>query len=448
MRRNIVVALAVTAFLALSVAAMPSISRAEPMIPSVNTSTTSTAATQTSAMNEAASRFNARDYDGALNLLRDAVKKNAELPPAQVIMAQLFAQANMSEAARNALEQAVQDEPTDPEAYAMMAGITLRERRFTEAELLFQKANSLVQAFNKSARRKNILQANIYDGLAQLAENRQNWAEAKKQLEAWAKADPNNAGTLEKLAACLVRQKDIPGALQALNQAAKIDAQMLAPDVVVARMCEEAGDREDARKYIASALKAAPNDLKTRLIAAQVAFDAGQLDEAQTQADAALKIDDRAIDAKALRGVIAYFQKDYPLAERLFGEVHLQSPESFLASNNLALALVEQKDTSKKRRALFFAEANTRQFPNSPDVNSTYGWVLYRNGQMEEAERVLRNAISSKGLNPDTAYYLARIDVDHAKLTEAKTLLETALKHVGPFAMRPEAKALFEQLTK
>jgi len=423
-------------------------SMAEPIIPAVDAGTPAGAGAQPQEVTDAIGRFNARDFEGALLRLREAVKKNADLPPAQVIMAQLYARANIPALARNALEQAVLEEPADPEAYMFIADRAVRERRATEAEMVYQKAESLLLKFNKSAKRKGILQAGVCSGLAQVNEARDNWAEAKKQLETWLKIDPTSVAAMQRLAQCLVRQKDLTGALAELRKAAKADPQMLNSEALLARLCEQAGDHENAKKYMALALTAAPKDPKTCLSAAQWAFETGQLELAQAQAAAAMKLDEKSLEAKLLRSLIALFQKDYGTAERYFEEAHLQSPDNFLASNNLALALAEQNDEAKKRRALAYAEANARQFPNSADAASTYGWVLYQLGRLEDADRALRAALSGGSSSPDTAYYLARVDVDRNQPSEAKLLLENALKSTGPFSMRPEAKALLERLRR
>ena len=93
---------------------------------------------------DAVARFKDRDFDGALKLLKEAVKKNADLPPAQVILAQLFSQANIPMGVRNALEQTVVESADDPEAYVIMGDIALRERQVTAASLLYAKAASLI----------------------------------------------------------------------------------------------------------------------------------------------------------------------------------------------------------------------------------------------------------------------------------------------------------------
>jgi tetratricopeptide (TPR) repeat protein len=430
---------------------------AQPMISLPESATPPSAPAQPEEVSIAIARFQAGDPEGALTLLREAAKKDADLSPAQVMMARLCWRANLFPLARDALEKAVREDPADPDAYAMMADIAVRERRVTEAELAYQKAESLLAKFDKSAKRKSDLQPVIYNGLASVAEARDNWAEAQRQLDAWLKVDPDNAAVMQRLARSLVQQKKVTDALEELKKATKADPTGAArgiqrgtviPEAIVARLCEQAGDRGNAKIYMALALAAAPKDPMTRLAAARWALETEQFDEAQRQVDAAMKLDEKSLEALILRGAIAAFQKDYRTAERYFDAARLQAPENFVASNNLALALVEQKDETKKRRALGYAEENVKRFPKSADAISTYGWVLYKSGRLDEADQALRAAMSGGMSSPDTAYYLARLDVDRNRADEAKMLLKGAMKTPGPFAMRQEAKLLLEQLNK
>lgn len=419
---------------------------AQPMISGADSATPPSSSTQPEEVTGAIARFQAGDPDGAIKLLRDAAKKNPDLSPVQVMMARLYLRANVPAAAWNCLEKAVIEDPNDPDAYVMMADIALRERRITEADLAYQKAEALLAKFDKSAKRKDDLQAPIYNGLASVGEARENWAEAQRQLQAWLTIDPNNVNVMQRLARCLVQQNNLTDALAELKKAAKVDPKLLTPEAILARLCEQAGNRESARKYMIQALIEAPKDLNTRLAAARWAFETEQFAEALKQVEAAMKQDSKSFDAKILRGMIAAFQKDYRTAEGYFEQAHLQSPEDFRASNNLALALAEQKDRSKWGRAKLVAEENKNRFPKSAEALSTYGWVLYRLGQVEEADKYLWAAISGGSFSPDTAYRLARVELDCNRADKAKTLLETALKTPGPFAMRQEAKALLAQL--
>ena len=65
-------------------------------------------------------------------------------------------------------------------------------------------------------------------------------------------------------------------------------------------------------------------------------------------------------------------------------------------------------DVAVKQRALDYAEANARQYGKSnqaADALSTYGWVLYRLGRLDDAEKVLQNAgyLTQGAANGDAA---------------------------------------------
>jgi tetratricopeptide (TPR) repeat protein len=446
--RRIITGFVVTgAFLTLCLVGTISRSTAEP-IPGADVSAATDDSPQAQVVTAAAERFKDGDLEGTLKILKDAAKKDPDLPPPQIVMTHFFAQARAAARMRYALEQAVIEDPNDPEAYALMGNIAMSEGRITEAELLFEKANSLVAKFDKSKKRKEMLEPAILGGLAAALQARQNWADAQKPLEAWLKLAPKSTAALQQLALCLFKQKNAQGALEKLTAAAALDPKAPAPEAMLAQFYEQDGDRANAKKSMAAALTKAPESFQTRFIAARWALETEQLKDAATQADAALKLDPDSSDAKMLRGVIALFQKDYAKAEEYFKLAHLQAPREFGPSNNLALALIEQKDDAKKSLALEYADGNMKQFPNRAEAVSTYGWVMFQLGKIDEAEKAFQSVAASGNVKPDTAYYIAKVSVARDKKQLAIQWLENAMKSTGPFAMRKEAKALLDELKK
>jgi Tfp pilus assembly protein PilF len=441
---------AVTTVMSLAVCAVLSMSpaAAEPILGEESISVPSGNAAQKSEATDALALFKARDFEGSLRLWKEAAKKNVDMPPAQVIMAQLFLQANMFKESQEALNQAIVDAPGDPEPYMIMAGIAMRDRDLAKAESLFQKASGLLSAFDKSAKRKESLQVLFYGGMAAVAEARKDWAGAQKSLDALTKLDPKNIAARQRLAYCAFQQKNAEGALEILRETTKADPAASIPEIVLAQFYQRVGDLENVKKWMDAALKAAPKNLKTRLAAGYCALEMGRMDEAQKHAIAAMQIDQKSFEAKMLRGLITVCQRDYVAAELFFGSALQQSPDDFVASNNLALALIEQNDPAKTRRALEYAEVNARKYPKSASAASTYGWVLYRTGRLDEAEKALRTAAAAGPMSIDTAYYTARVLVDRDRKADARQLLENALKGTGLSMCRQEAEDLLEQLKK
>lgn len=395
---------------------------------------------------DAVTRFRNGDIDGAKALLVTAAKKYADLPPAEVMLAQLFAAANQGNQVVAWLEEAIKQTPGDPEAYLILGDLAFRGGRVTEAGLMFGKANALLPEFKGAAKRKKALVERISAGLASVAEVGQDWAGAQKHIEAWLAEEPNNANALQRLGRALFQQNKATEALEKFKAAKKASEQVLTPEAILAQLYEAAGDRENAAKMMVAALKAAPNDVPTRLAAAQWSFETEQYDQAKEQAAIALKLDSESLGAKILAGIVALFLKDNKAAEGHFEAAHLQAPANFAASNNLALALAEQDNEAKKRKALEYADVNVRANQNAAEAWSTYGWVLYRLNRLNEAEQALAKAASAGTLSADTAFYIAKVQVDRGQNAKAKELLENALKTKRPFSMRKEAEALLEKL--
>lgn len=396
---------------------------------------------------EAIAKFKANDFDGALKLWKAVVKTNADMPPAQVVMASQFFQANMPDRAKAALESAIADAPNDPEAYLLLGGIMLRDGDVSKADPLLQKAEGLMPAFQSSEKRKNALSPQLHANLAAVAEARGDWAESQKHIETLLKLEPQNTVAMQKLAFCFLKQNDAEKALEKLREAAKLDSDLPPPETLLSQFYQRLNDRKNADKWIAAALATSPKNIKTRLMASQYALETGKLDEARRQSIAATRLDSESLEAKLLQGEIANYEMNFEGAELFFEAVLKRSPDNLPASNNLALALISQDDKSKRQRALEIAEGNFKKYPKMAQVASTHGIVLYRLGRLDEAEMALAGAVSIKETDPETAYVFARIAADRGHKAEAVRLLGVSLKGIRPFMYRQEAEELLERLT-
>jgi tetratricopeptide (TPR) repeat protein len=449
MKRTVVIAVAAWASLTACSVLTPSRLAAEPILGDEGIAVPEEVPAQKLDAADAIALFKAGDYDGSLKLWEEAVKKNPDLPPAQVIMAQLYLRSNMLKEAMAALDKATADAPGDPEAYITQANLAmLVARDLNKADALCQKANQLLAAFSKSEKRKQVLQPQVYRVMAGVAEARKDWAGAEKALEAWLKLDPKNVPAMQRIAFCRFHKKDIDGALAELREAAKIDTTMLTPEAAIAQAYYKMGDLENTKKWMTTAVEVDPDNMKTRLAAGQWALETGQLEVARKHSLAAVRLDPKAQRTKFFRGAIAMFEKDYEAAETYFDLAIKQAPNDFGTRNNLAVALIEQPDDARHRRALELAEANVKQFPKATEAHSTYAWVLYRLGRLDDAEKAIRGAESAARTDVDVAYIMARIAIDRGHKVEAKELLGTALKTTAPALFRPEAESLLKKLSK
>ena len=401
-------------------------------------------------IDNAITRFGDRDIDGCRAILERARNNNPKLPPPGVMMAMLWLNVNQLLPARAELEQTVAKFPSDPEPYLMLADLAFQDRRVTDSAVLFDRATQLTAAFDENPKRKRDFEIRCHAGTAAVAEARQQWETAQKFLKSWIGLDPDNAGAHFRLGNVLFRIGDEKAALAEFQEARKLDAKALQPELALARLYDEDRKKDVAKKWIELALKAAPQDPGVLLAAAQWYQGQSDLETAKGITEKVLAQDAKSLDGKIVRGVIARVARDYATAEKFFTEAHVQSPGNFAASNSLALVLIESESKESQQRAVEMAEANAARYrENSPQqVNAltTLAWVYYKLGRREDAEKILDQIARNNALTSDGAYYAAKLLADRGEKDRARKILEEVLTNEAVFATRPDAMDLLKGL--
>ncbi|MDZ4820920.1 MAG: hypothetical protein SGJ20_18290, partial [Planctomycetota bacterium] len=344
----------------------------------------------------------------------------------------------------------------------------------TNAAVLYEKSAPMIDQFNENSLRKSAFRKRLLNGTATVAESRGEWAKAEKLLRELIAMDDENIGASQRLGRAIFQQAvigDTPEKIKAENKmysdsfqaflaALKHDPKQLNPNIALGQLFEQKaqeniGDqkkfdyyRQKAAGLFKEATSKAPNDQAVLLAAASWALQTSQFKLAEQYADLALKADTNSADAKLARAIVARFLDDSATAEKLLSEAFTQSPANFAIINQLALALIDSQDSSKRGRARDLAEMNFRQYQQSPEALATLGWVYYVTGDLAKAEQALGQLLTANALNADSAYYVAKLFVDRGKLKEAKEILKMALDNPKPFASRIDAQALSMEVDK
>jgi tetratricopeptide (TPR) repeat protein len=403
-------------------------------------------------INNAIGRFRDRDIVGCRALLERARSNNPKLPPPGVMMAVLWLGVNQLQPARGELEDTAVKFPGDPEPYLMLGDLAFQDRRITDADVLFSKATALTTAFSDNAKRKRDFEIRCHAGSAAVAESRKQWDAAQKHLAAWLELDPDNASARQRQGIVLFQLGKPQEALAEFREAKKLDEKAVHPELAMARLYDDAKQRDTAKKLIEQAIKSAPQDPAVLLATAQWYVGQNDLPAATINADNALKLDPKSLEAKVVRGAIARVARDYKTAERFFNEAHVQSPGNFPAGNSLALVLVETDDKESRQRALEMAEANVAMHregsPHQANALTTLAWVYYKLGRREDAEKILSQISQNNQLTTDGAYYVAKLLVDRGEKDRARKILEDVLANEAMFATRADAVDLLAALKK
>lgn len=400
---------------------------------------------------DALTRFQNNDIEAARQLLERAKEKNPKLAPSGVMLARLLFATGQLAPGRAELERAVAVYPNDPEAYLLFGELALRDGRVTDAEALFLKGKALTDEFKENAKRQRNFNMRANAGLTGVAESRDQWELAVKYLKAWLEFDPDSAPAHQHLGRAYFKLGNDKDAYQEFQTAVKLDAQLMNADIMMGQMYEEAKNREQAAKFIQAAVKKNSQNLKVMLDAAVWAMVTNRLTEAQSFADAALKIDPKSVDSQVLRGQIARMTGDLKMAESLLEQAHLQAPSNLNAANQLAIALADQNDPTKRQRALELAQLDLRVSSQGNQLNSealtTLAWVYYRMDKGAEAEELVTKVLQRQVLNADIAYYAAKILQDRGRIDDATTLLEASLRNPAPFIQRQNSADLLKQIS-
>ena len=403
-------------------------------------------------LDKAVTAFNASQFAESLDVLKALYRKFPELVPPRIVLAQWFAQANLGNAVRANLEIGTEEVPADPEAFLLLAEISLRQGSLTAAEALLQLAATKINAYTVNPTRKTNLIRSLYRVTTDLNEARQRWAQMETSIDKQIEVGGRTSELLRKKGIALFQQKKEDDAKKLFIEADRLEVNAeqkgLPADAVMSQLYNSRGDRDNARKSLAAAFAANPTSKEVLGLSIQMSVNDDKLEEAKTLAEKLLAEDPTSPSVKRLRATIALYLDDFLTAEKLFEELLLADPLETQNKNGLALALCEQDSPDKLRRALAYATENVQKESENSEFLGTLGWVLFKAGQLEQSANALRQSAVSGQINAASAYYLARIAVQTGKVDEAKQLLAAALQGGTPFAKRRDAVKLMEVLSR
>lgn len=125
-----------------------------------------------------------------------------------------------------------------------------------------------------------------------------------------------------------------------------------------------------------------------------------------------------------------------------YEQVLKAQPGSVLALNNLAWLYFEDGDA----RAVELAERAYDRAPERAEIIDTYGWLLIKNGRLEQGLSLLEKAAKRSPENGDIRYHLAAGLAEVGDKTRAKQELTALLDSGKSFSEKKAAQALLSEL--
>ena len=168
----------------------------------------------------------------------------------------------------------------------------------------------------------------------------------------------------------------------------------------------------------------------------------GKTSEATSLVAGWLKSNPNDVVLRTYLGDRSLAQKDYKGAMKYYQEVIGLQPQNAVVLNNLAWVADQLKDPA----AIGYAERAFAAAPANPAIKDTYGWILYKKGDLKRSVELLTEAASTASKSVEIRLHLANALVASGDKAGARRELE-AIVQMGPAPpQRAEAEDLLKKL--
>ncbi|MBT8414524.1 MAG: tetratricopeptide repeat protein [Boseongicola sp.] len=410
----------------------------------------------------------------AINALRRALDQEPQDFEAMTLMAQAHQRAGETELAQDMLSLAAEASNYAPEETIRFVRTLIAAERLRPAE------DALVRALRQAPADIPLLQA-----LGEVYLRMQDWPRAL-QVEATLRRTGSEraTGMADSLRLQILSRRDgRDQAIAALEAIARSSDAGVAAQVALLRARLGSGEREEALAIANEIVSSQPDNPRIGMVlgGAQLALrdyeDAeatfaritetvpefenawvqlirsqsaqGRLDAARETLDNALAANPDAPNLLWAQATFLERANDIDGAIEIYSAMYEQNSSVLVVANNLASLLATYKtDDESLDRA--FSIARRLRGTAVPPFQDTYGWILHRRGQSEEAIEYLEPAAAALANDPIVQYHLASAYEAVGRTEDALLAYQRALELVDENDPRPQieiAQTAVERLT-
>ncbi|MBD1589115.1 tetratricopeptide repeat protein [Pseudomonas typographi] len=353
------------------------------------------------------------DTAGALKLLEDNPAKDGEIAPV-LLQARLLQATDQPKAAIRLLERAIRKNPDDKRLRLTYARTLVEQNRIADAKVQFSQ---LLQQYPEDD--------DLRYSLALICLEEKDWDEAEGYLNELIDRGAHVDSAHLNLGR-LAEERD--NAQRALDQYSLVTpgpdylpAQLRLADILIAN-----GRSDEASRRLASSRAAAPDyAVQLWLVEAEALADNERNDQAMAVLNKALGQHPNDSSLLYTRAMLAEKRGDLALLERDLRTIIAHEPDNAMALNALGYTLSDRTTRYAEAKALI--EKAHALTPQDPAILDSLGWVNFHLGDLDSAERYLRQAFS---LFPDheVAAHLGEVLWTRGKQREARQVWAAGLK--------------------
>ncbi|MFS0828763.1 tetratricopeptide repeat protein [Pseudomonas phoenicis] len=350
----------------------------------------------------------------ALELLESHPAQDGEIAPI-LLRARLLQTLERGDEALPLLRGAIRDNPEDKRLRLTYARTLVELDRIPEAKAEFV---SLVQQYPEDD--------DLRYSLALVSLENQDWDEAEGYLQELVERDANADAAHLNLGRIREQRNDPQAALREYALVAPgpdyLAAQLRQADILIAN-----GRAREASRLLAEAREAQPDSAIQLYL---IESEAYSNNDKTTQADQVLQqaIQRYPDDLNLLysRAMLAEKRNDLAQMEKDLRAILTREPENAMALNALGYTLADR--TTRFDEAKRLIEKALSITPEDPAVLDSLGWVNYRMGNLDDAERALRKAFERLS-DPEVAAHLGEVLWANGKRREARQVWNQGLEN-------------------
>ena len=353
------------------------------------------------------------DTEGALKLLEKNPPQDGEVAPV-LLRARLLQSLNRGDEALPLLKKSIRQYPDDKRLGLTYARTLIEQNRMDEAKAQF---TSLAEQYPEDDE--------LRFSLALIALEGKKWDEAQGYLEELIERDSHVDSAHLNLGRIAEERNDPQGALAEYALVGPgndyLPAQMRQADILVSH-----GRGAEASKKLAAARDAQPDyGIQLFLIEAETLAANNQTDRAWNVLQQALKQYPDDLNLLYSRAMLAEKRNDLEQMERDLRAIIKREPDNAMALNALGYTLSDR--TTRYAEAKVLIQQAYDLNPDDPAVLDSLGWVNFRLGNLDEAERLLRQALE-RFPDQEVAAHLGEVLWANSKQREAKQIWGKFLK--------------------
>ena len=353
------------------------------------------------------------DAEGALRLLEKNPPQDGEIAPT-LLRARLLQSLNRGDEALPLLQKTIRQYPDDKRLALTYARTLVEQNRMADAKTQFA---NLVQQYPEDDE--------LLFSLALVCLESKSWDEAQGYLEELIERDSHVDSAHLNLGRIAEERDDPQGALIEYAQVGPgndyLPAQLRQADILMSH-----GRSAEASSKLAAARDAQPDyAIQLYLIEAETLGANDQTDAAWRILQQALKLYPDDLNLLYSRAMLAEKRNDLEQMERDLRAIIEREPDNAMALNALGYTLSDR--TTRYAEAKTLIQQAYDLNPQDPAVLDSLGWVNFRLGNLDEAERLLRQALE-RFPDQEVAAHLGEVLWANGKQREAKQIWGKFLK--------------------